>query len=64
MECSFTERSMVTWLSGLLRMGANNNMAEKAGFEPAVQDKLHTRFPSEHLKPLGHFSEFGVKLNT
>ncbi len=32
-------------------------MAERAGFEPAVPRWGHTRFPGEHLQPLGHLSK-------
>ncbi len=31
-------------------------VAEKAGFEPAVRFEPYTRFPGVHLQPLGHFS--------
>ncbi len=36
--------------------GSQIELAEKAGFEPAVRYKPHTRFPGVHLQPLGHFS--------
>lgn len=42
--------------------GSNKiELAEKAGFEPAVRFKPYTRFPGVHLQPLGHFS--GVLAN-
>ena|GEM_PF-2807297 len=31
-------------------------LAEKAGFEPAVQLELYAHFPGVCLKPLGHLS--------
>lgn len=31
-------------------------MAEWEGFEPSVPSVGHTRFPGEHLQPLGHHS--------
>lgn len=37
-------------------MSKKIQMAEKAGFEPAVRFEPYTRFPGVHLKPLGHFS--------
>lgn len=37
-------------------MATDTEMAEKAGFEPAVRYKPYTRFPGVHLRPLGHFS--------
>lgn len=32
-------------------------MADKTGFEPAVE-VIYTCFPSMHLKPLGHLSSY------
>src|SRR5262245_7401739 len=32
------------------------DLAERAGFEPAVRFRPHTAFPVPHLRPLGHLS--------
>ena len=42
--------------------GGQIEMAEKAGFEPAVRYKPYTRFPGVHLQPLGHFSLIAVQI--
>jgi hypothetical protein len=34
-------------------------MAERAGFEPAMEFDPHTRLAGECLQPLGHLSRFG-----
>ena len=34
----------------------STQMAERAGFEPAVQVSPYTRLAGEHLRPLGHLS--------
>src|SRR5437667_9825690 len=35
---------------------AEQEEAERAGFEPAVRFDPHTAFPVPHLRPLGHLS--------
>ena len=49
------------------RLGSKKiQLAEKAGFEPAVRFEPYTRFPGVHLKPLGHFSSLnkpGQRIN-
>lgn len=38
------------------KIQSTNKSAEWEGFEPPVPFKRYTRFPSEHLQPLGHHS--------
>ena len=37
--------------------------AEREGFEPSVPGKEYTRFPSVHLRPLGHLSGMTTPFN-
>ncbi len=39
------------------RDGKRIKMAEREGFEPSVQFKLHNALAGRHLQPLGHLSK-------